>query len=238
MMHSHVEVLADAKALAEYAAKWLVEIARQTRGICRIALSGGSTPKAMYALLAAEPLRSRMPWDRLELFWGDERFVPPDDQDSNYHMAYEALLAHVPIDAGRIHRMPTDGTPDDAARRYEALLKQIYGADRPDPGRPFFDAQLLGMGGDGHTASLLPGEPQLDERVRWVVPVTKGRPEARLSLTFPLIDSSRHVVFLLSGSEKAAPFARIRAGDTELPAAKVNPVGELHWFVDRAAFGS
>jgi len=237
MTDAEIDVSADPASLARRAAEWLVGQAVATTGTCRISLSGGSTPRALYTLLAAEPLRARMPWDRLELFWGDERFVPPDAQDSNYRMTRETLLDHVPLRADQIHRMPTDGTPEAAAQAYEDLLKRVYGGDRLDPARPFFDIMLLGMGPDGHTASLLPDSDLLDEREKWVVAVSRGRPEVRLSLTYPLIDSSRTVAFLLNGAEKAPAFARIRSGDTSLPAGRVAPVGRVLWFVDRAVLG-
>jgi 6-phosphogluconolactonase len=237
MKDAQIDVSADSAALARRAAEWLVEEANAVQGTCRISLSGGSTPRALYTLLAAEPLRSQMPWDRLELFWGDERFVPPDDKDSNYRMTRETMLDHVPIDPDHVHRMPTEGRPEDAAQAYEDLLKQVYGGDRIDPDRPFFDIMLLGMGADGHTASLLPGSDILDERTKWVAAVSQGRPEVRLTLTYPLIDSSRTVAFLLNGVEKAKAFAQIRVGDTALPAARVDPVGKLLWFVDQAVLG-
>ena len=237
MTDAEIDVSADPAALARRAAEWLVEQAQATPGTCRISLSGGSTPRALYTLLAAEPLRARMPWDRLELFWGDERFVPPDHQDSNYRMTRETMLDHVPLRADQVHRMPTEGSPEEAARAYEDLLKRVYGNDTLDPARPFFDVTLLGMGPDGHTASLLPDSDVLDERRKWVAAVSQGRPEVRLTLTYPLIDSSRIAAFLLNGKEKAPAFAQIRSGDTSLPAGRVAPVGKLIWFVDRAVLG-
>jgi 6-phosphogluconolactonase len=237
MTDAEIDVSADPAALARRAAEWLVEQAEATSGTCRISLSGGSTPRALYTLLAAEPLRARMPWDRLELFWGDERFVPPDHQDSNYRMTRETMLDHVPLRADQVHPMPTDGSPEEAADAYEDLLKRVYGNDTLDPARPFFDITLLGMGPDGHTASLLPDSEILDERRKWVAAVSQGRPEVRLTLTYPLIDSSRIAAFLLNGKEKAQAFAQIRSGDTSLPAGRVAPVGKLMWFVDRAVLG-
>jgi 6-phosphogluconolactonase len=144
------------------------------------------------------------------------------------------MLDHVPLKPDQIHRMPTEGTPEAAVAAYEALLKRVYGGDTLDPSRPFFDVTLLGMGPDGHTASLLPGSDVLEERSRWVAAVSQGRPEVRLTLTYPLIDSSRVAAFLLAGQEKSQMFARIRSGDTTLPAGRVAPVGKLMWFVDRA----
>jgi 6-phosphogluconolactonase len=136
-----------------------------------------------------------------------------------------------------IHPIPTDGTPEDAARRYERTLQDAYGAATLDPQRPLFDITLLGIGADGHTASLLPGESVLNERKRWVADVSHGRPEVRITLTYPAIDSSRRVAFLVAGEEKAAIFSAIRSGNSDVPAARVRPVGELIWFADRAAAG-
>jgi 6-phosphogluconolactonase len=134
--------------------------------------------------------------------------------------------------------VPADGTPDDAASRYEATLQAAYGATVLDPARPLFDITLLGLGADGHTASLLPGEPVLQERKRWVAAVSHGRPEVRITMTYPAIESSRRVAFLVAGQEKASIFRAIRTGGSQVPAARVRPVGELIWFVDRAAAGA
>jgi 6-phosphogluconolactonase len=202
-----------------------------------VSLSGGSTPKALYQLLASDEFRGRFPWQRVSWYWGDERFVPYDHPESNFRMTREAMLAHAPVPPENIHPVPADGTPDDAARRYEQILQKAYGAATFDPQRPLFDITLLGLGPDGHTASLLPGEPVLKERKHWVAAVAHGRPEVRITMTYPAIDSSRRVAFLVAGAEKAAIFGAIRAGDSHVPAAGVRPVGELLWFVDRAAAG-
>jgi 6-phosphogluconolactonase len=137
-----------------------------------------------------------------------------------------------------IHPVPADGTPDEAALRYELTMQADYGATVLDPARPLFDITLLGLGPDGHTASLLPNEPVLNERKRWTAAVSHGRPEVRITMTYPVIESSRHVAFLVAGQEKAAMFDSIRAGGSRVPAARVKPVGELIWFVDRAAAGA
>ena len=229
------EILADAPALARRVAEWMTAAALAAKGAFRVSLSGGSTPKALYALLASDDFRSRFPWTRVSWYWGDERFVPPDHPESNYRMAREAMLAKAPVPPENIHPIPTDGTPEDAARRYERTLQSAYGAPTLDPARPLFDVMLLGLGTDGHTASLLPGDPTLEERTRWAVPVSHGRPEVRITLTFPAIESSRHVAFLVEGKSKAPTLAAIRAGESQLPAARVRPMGELVWFVDRAA---
>jgi 6-phosphogluconolactonase len=235
--HGRIETFADRGALARHVAEWMTAAVLATKGVFRVSLSGGSTPKALYALLATDKFRGRFPWARVYWYWGDERFVPYDHPESNYRMTREAMLAKVPVPPENIHPMPTDGTPEDAAARYERRLQAAYGATVLDPARPLFDITLLGLGDDGHTASLLPGEPVLQERGRWVAAVSHGRPEIRLTMTYPAIESSRQVAFLVTGKEKAAIFAAIRAGGSQVPAARVRPVGELIWFVDRAAAG-
>lgn len=232
-----IEILADPAALARHVAEWLTAAAQAAGGEFRVSLSGGSTPRALYALLASDACRERFPWRRVCWYWGDERFVPYDHPESNYGMALDTMLARVPVPPGNIHPVPADGTPEDAASRYERTLQSDYGAAVLDPARPMFDVTLLGLGPDGHTASLLPGEPVLEERKRWVVAVSHGRPEVRITMTYPAIESSRRVAFLVAGREKAAIFEAIRDGGSRVPAARVNPVGELVWFVDRAAAG-
>ncbi len=234
-----IETLADPAALARHVAAWMTAAASAAvsaaGGDFRICLSGGSTPKLLYETLAGDAFARKFPWPRVDWYWGDERFVPYDHPESNYRMAREAMLARAPVPAEKIHPMPADGTPDDAALRYERLLQQEYGAASLDPARPFFDIMLLGLGPDGHTASLIPGEPVLEERQRWVAAVAHGRPEVRITLTYPAIESSRQVAFLVTGAEKAAILGAIQAGGSQVPAARVKPVGMLTWFVDRAA---
>lgn len=228
-----IDVAADPEALARHAAARVAGLARAADGRFAIGLSGGSTPRRTYQLLTQEA----MPWERIHWFWGDERFVPPDDKDSNYRMAREALFDHVPVPPENIHRVPTSGTPAEAARAYEEELKSYYGARRLDPARPLFDVQLLGLGTDGHTASLGPGRLELEERGRWVVEVVGWQPQTRITLTYPALESSRHTAFLVEGAGKRAILARALAGDRSLPAARLAPVGELLWLVDRAARG-
>jgi 6-phosphogluconolactonase len=230
-----IEVAADPEALARYAAQWITDLAQASGDRFAVCLSGGSTPKRLYQLLAAAPYRDRMPWERVHWFWGDERFVPRDHPDSNYGMTAAAMLNSAPIPPANIHGVEIAGTPDDAARAYQRLLQNFYGGDTLDPARPLFDVTLLGMGPDGHTASLLPGSEALDEMRRWAVAVTHGRPEARITLTYPVLDSSRHVAFLAAGADKHAMMERVLSGEHALPAARIRPVGELHWMVDAAA---
>ena len=232
---AETRISADAGALARDTADWILARAQASEGRFALNLSGGSTPKALYALLAQPPYRDRMPWDRTHLFWGDERFVPPDHPDSNFRMVQEALLAHVAIPAPQVHAIPTDTTPADCAARYQRTLQAFYGAATLDPARPLFDVTLLGLGEDGHTASLFPGTAALAERTAWVVDVVGAKPEPRLTLTYPVLESSREVAFLLAGAAKHAMLGRLEERDMSLPAARVQPVGDLLFLIDRAA---
>lgn len=236
-MTGRTETLADPMALARHVAEWMTAAALAAKGAFCVSLSGGSTPMSLYALLASDAFRGRFPWQRVSWYWGDERFVPYDHPESNYRMAREAMLSKAPVPPKNIHPVPANGTPEEAASRYERTLQAAYGAVALDPARPLFDITLLGLGADGHTASLLPGEPVLQERKRWVASVPHGRPEVRITMTYPVIESSRKVAFLVAGKEKAAIFRAIRAGGSQVPAARVRPVGDLVWFVDRAAAG-
>jgi 6-phosphogluconolactonase len=233
----HFDILPDPQALARHVATWMIAAAREANSPFRVSLSGGSTPKALYELLASPEFKDRFPWPRVCWFWGDERFVPYDDPESNYRMVYEAMLAKAPVPRENIHPVPVDGSPEDAARRYERTLQQTYGSTMLDSDRPLFDLTLLGLGEDGHTASLLPGDPVLQERERWVAAVAHGRPEVRITMTYPAIESSRRVAFLVTGRQKAAILRTIRSGTSQVPAARIRPVGELFWFVDQAAAG-
>lgn len=234
-MNGHVEVLADPRTLSRHVAQWMTDLAIASQGPFRVSLSGGSTPKTLYELLASDEFSPRFPWQRAHWYWGDERFVPHDDPDSNYRMAHEAMLGKAPVPPQNIHPVPVDGGPDEAALRYERSLQEAYGAPTLDPAKPLFDLTLLGLGTDGHTASLLPGQPVLAERERWVAAVPHGRPEVRITMTYPTLESSRQAAFLVTGEDKAEIFASIYAGESEVPAALLQPVGELTWFVDRAA---
>jgi 6-phosphogluconolactonase len=234
-MSPTVEVLPNPEALARRAADLLLKAAQATQGRFAIALSGGSTPRRLYELLGQAPYRETFPWQRVHLFWGDERFVPHSDARSNYRMADQALLSHVPIAPSNVHPVPTEGTtPEEAAVAYEHTLKSFYGAERLDPKRPLFDVTLLGLGEDGHIASLFPGTSALSERERWVVAVTGKVPEPRITLTYPPLEASRQVIFLVAGKKKRAIFDRVMRGDRDLPAARLRPTGRLLWLVDAA----
>jgi 6-phosphogluconolactonase len=225
-------IVADgAQELAARACDFIAARMMVSSDVFRFVLSGGSTPRSLFTLLGK---RGDLPWERIELFWGDERFVPHDSPDSNFHMARQTLLANGARPKA-IHPIPTDGTPQDAAARYEALLKAGYGAARLTRERPLFDMMLLGLGDDGHTASLLPGQPVLEVRDAWVAAVPHGREEPRVTLTYPALESSRVTVFLVAGADKADALRRARAGDASIPAGRLRPQGELVWFADRAA---
>jgi 6-phosphogluconolactonase len=232
---ARIDIQPDAQTLAAHVADWFVDLVASTNDPFRVALAGGSTPRALYAELGSERCRGLVDWDRVEFFWGDERFVSATDPDSNYRMAHEALLSHIQVPAQNIHPIPTDGDPQDAAARYEAILKDAHESQTLDPARPLFDLVLLGLGSDGHTASLLPGSAVLEEKKRWAAAVTQGRPETRITLTYPVLESTRVAAFLVTGKDKAAAVHAVQAGEIALPASRLRPVGETVWFLDRAA---
>jgi 6-phosphogluconolactonase len=201
-----------------------------------VALSGGSTPLGMYRLLAGEPYRSEMPWSRVHVFWGDERCVSPDHPASNYGAAKSALLDRIPLPASQVHPMPGELPPEAGAFAYEQEMRAFFRT--PGGKMPVFDLVFLGMGGDGHTASLFPGRTGLEERKRWVMAVRGGRPDVnRLTLTLPVINRARKVLFLVTGREKARALRTVlEAVGSRLPAQLVRPSSEsLVWVVDREA---
>jgi 6-phosphogluconolactonase len=227
---------ATPEELARHAADWIVALARARERRFAICLSGGSTPKRLYELLAAPARIAQFPWHRAHWFWGDERLVPHDDPQSNFRTAGEALLRHVPVPAKNIHAIPTEGMSAEAgAARYEAELKRFYGADALERDRPLFDLTLLGLGEDGHIASLFPKSSTLGESKRWVVPVVGESSLDRITLTYPALESSRVTAFLAVGERKRDVLARVRAGDRALPATRFRSAGEVFWFADRAA---
>jgi 6-phosphogluconolactonase len=234
-----LEILANPDALARRVADWLFAKATETKGIFAICLSGGTTPRRLYECMAAPCYREKFPWSRSHWFWGDERLVPHDDILSNYRMAREALLSQAPIPSANIHPVPTEGiSAESAATSYERELKSFYGGERLDPTRPLFDVTLLGLGPDGHTASLFPGTTVLTERNRWVAAVVGVKSEARVTLTYPALESSRHMAFLVGGKEKREIFSQLQQGNTELPAARLRSAGSWYLFADMAAAGS
>jgi len=225
----------NAEALAQHVAGWLGDLALASTGRFAIALSGGSTPKRLYEILAQEPHKSRFPWARTHLFWGDERHVPATDARSNQRMTREALLDHVPIPPQNIHSVPVNATPEEDAIQYQQDMQTYYGGMELDMARPLFDVVLLGLGENGHTASLFPDTPALEEDLAWVAPVTTGVPEPRLTLTYPAIACSREVAFLVAGASKAPVLKLVWGGDRTQPATRITSVGRITWFIDEAA---
>ncbi len=201
------------------------------RGRFVVALAGGSTPKRFYAALAE---REGIPWQQTWLIWGDERYVPPDHPDSNYRMVQQALLERVRIPPEQVLPMPTQGgDPAEDARRYEAQLRSVLGVGEGEE-VPSLDLVLLGIGEDGHTASLFPGTAALQVQDRWVtVGEKEGQP--RLTLTYPVLNQAAQVVFLVTGAPKAAIVHKALTTRADLPCQRVNPKGRLLWLLDRAA---
>jgi 6-phosphogluconolactonase len=231
-----LDVSENVDELARRAADWMLGAARATEGAFAVALSGGETPRRLYALLATPPYREAFPFARAHWFWGDERFVPPDDVKSNYRMAREVLLARIPVPPENVHPVRTvNVSPEESASLYEHELRRFYGSEQLDPMRPLFQIDLLGLGEDGHTASLFPGNPSLRERQKWVVTVTDATYGKRITLTYPALESARGVAFLVSGSAKRAVLHRLIEGDESIPAALVRPQGEVYVFADRGA---
>jgi 6-phosphogluconolactonase len=238
-----VTVMDTPEAVARGAAERFVALGREAvaaRGRFTVAFSGGSTPRALFQLLAREPFRAQPAWDRLEVFWGDERCVAPTHQDSNYRMAKEALLDHVPIPPERVHRIPAEREDVAAAAAdYEAELARVLGGT-PGGTPPALDLILLGMGPDGHTASLFPGTTALGEQRRWVVAnwVPKFSTN-RVTLTYPILNRGAQVLFLATGADKADVLREVLEGPDDrqrLPSQGIRPTaGGLTWLVDQAA---
>jgi 6-phosphogluconolactonase len=229
--------VADGTALAKAAADRLLARIASNSDRVAICLTGGSSPKQLYELLANEPYRDQIPWDRVHWFIGDERFVPATDSRNNMRMARQAFLnGCAPL--VNIHPMATNAAdPDEAAHRYETELKSFYGADTLDPARPLFDVVLMGVGPDGHAASLFPGDAAVAETERWVVGVPKAHVAPlvpRVTLTLPVLGSCHEMLFEVSGADKRAILSRVLAGE-DLPAARAHSLTDTVWLVDRAA---
>lgn len=236
----NIRVYEDQRGLARAAADYAISCynaAVDNHGYFAVALSGGSTPRALFELLAVPQNAQHIGWSKVHVFWGDERTVPPDHPDSNYHMAKEALLDHVALPASNVHRMPGEVEPAQAAAEYEQILRSFF-ATRA--GKVRFDLILLGMGDDGHTASLFPHTAALDETERLVAANYAPKLDTwRITLTAPAINSAAHIAFLVSGAGKADMLRRVLQGPRqphELPSQMIQPVdGELVWLLDKAA---
>lgn len=239
--NDHLSIFDDRDALMRAAADLFVRLGQRAaaRGHFSVALSGGSTPRTLHTLLAAPPYRDQINWSRIEFFWGDERYVPPDDPESNYRMARETLLDHVPVQPTQIHLVPTQlGDPAATAVAYADDLRHVFRLG-PDE-LPRFDLILLGMGPDGHTASLFPHTAALHARGRLVVANAVPQLQTyRITLTAEVINHAAAIVFLVVGDDKADALRAVLQGQRDIetyPSQLIAPTdGELHWLVDRAA---
>ena len=234
-----ITIKANAALMSEQGVELFCRAAKDSverRGRFAVALSGGSTPRQMHRTFAKGPCRSQIFWDRTHIFWVDERCVPADDPESNYGAARKDFLDHVPIPAEQVHPMPGHGFPEDGALSYQKELVDFFLLN--DGEFPIFDLIFLGIGRDGHTASLFPGQKALEERESLVLAVKGGRPDVhRLTMTFPVLNHARQLVFLVSGKEKAGVLKNIiEEKGARLPAQKVKPLnGNLIWLLDRKA---
>ena len=244
-MKPAIQIVANADALYQAAAAEFVRqagAAVEAKGACTVALSGGSTPKGLYGLLADDPTwRGQVPWDQLHVFWGDERHVPPDHPDSNYRMAHEAMLSKVPIPPANVHRIKSEH-PDarQAAEDYEQTLRAFFHLTAGQ--FPRFDVVFLGLGPEAHTASLFPGTKVLHETARLVVATWVGKFYTdRITMTPPVLNHAAGVIFLVSGGDKALALKAVLEGPDapeQLPAQLIRPShGRLLWLADRAAAG-
>ena len=230
-----LHILPEPAALWRHTTEWLLSVLAGCERPA-IALPGGGTPLGLFHFLVTAPWREMLPWDRIHWFWGDERCVPPDNPESNFGAAHRTLLSRLPIPRANIHPIPAGNLPPEAAAdAYERELQDFYGATWPAAGRPLFQAVLLGLGSDGHTASLFPGSPVLTECRRWVTPVHRTGGLARLTLTLPVLASSRHTAFLVTGQEKRHALSRLLAGAEDVPAARIRSEGSICVFADPAA---
>ena len=242
-MNNQVTICRDAEHLYRVAAAQFVTLARaaaQAAGRFTVALSGGSTPKSLYTLLATPEYRQQMPWSRIHLFWGDERCVPPDHPESNYRMVQETLLTRINIPQRNVHRMAGEKNPEIAAAEYEQELSNFF--QLSEGGTPCFDLILLGLGEDGHTASLFPGSEAVEDMKHLVTTVyVEKLGSHRLTLTLPVLNNGAQIVFLVSGKSKAAILREILGAtfaSSTPPAAKIQPVnGQLTWLVTQDAAG-
>lgn len=240
-MESEIKIVSDLSALSRAGADEFTHCAREAiaqRGRFTVALSGGSTPRATFSLIAADQSNpaQRLPWEKIHVFWGDERHVPPTDPQSNYLMAHQTLLSKVAIPPENVHRIPAELDTADAASDYENDLHTFFQPVKSE--WPRFDLIMLGLGPEGHIASLFPGSPAMNENSRWVVSnwVDKLRAD-RITFTFPVINHAAEIMFLVGGEDKAEILQRVvRQHERGLPAAKIEPVsGRLLWIVDKSA---
>lgn len=231
-----IYVFSDTWSIAENLSEDLQKQALKSEKKITVALSGGSTPRVFFQCLVSPPFQNKILWKKIHFFWGDERCVPPDHEDSNYRMTREMLLDHISIPAENIHRIQGEAPPATEADRYTIEISNHL--EISEKGWPVFDWIILGMGTDGHTASLFPESSVLQEQKEFCV--TAEHPETgqpRISLTLPVINHARRVSFLVTGAKKAALVARIikEEGVFDFPAARVQPAGRLEWYLDETA---
>lgn len=237
-----IEILPDAETLALRAADLFALAAQEAaaaRGRFAVALGGGKTPRAFFGLLARQQFSQKVPWRRTQLYWGDERCVAPDDPASNYGMARDLLIKHVPVPAVNVHRIRGEDEPEAAAAAYDEELRALAALERPRSELPVFDLMALGLGGDGHTASLFPRSDALAEEEKLAVATIAPDGTSRVTVTYPVINAARHVWFVVSGRDKAGMVAEVLEGlrvPKAIPAQAVGPVhGELLWLLDEDA---
>jgi len=243
-MKPEIRCFPSLSELSRAAAEFICDLAEariKEKNIFTLVLSGGSTPRLLYEELASQTISKRIDWQKTHIFWGDERYVPPDHPDSNYRLAFQTLVSKVDIPLANLHRIPTESrSANGAAEAYEKILRHFF---RPPEGSeedtylPSLDLVLLGLGRDGHTASLFPGDAALEEKYRWVVAVdgaSASPPVPRITLTLSVLNKADCVIFLVSGSRKKEVFEEImnHPGTAAYPAARVRPSGRLVWFID------
>jgi 6-phosphogluconolactonase len=232
-----VQVLSDLEKISHKAAEMFVNISRSciaSQGKFSAALSGGSTPRRLYTLLSSDRYRNEVHWPSVHFFWADERCVPKEHEESNFETAFDALLSKVPIPDENIHRIRGEEDPERGARDYEEDVRKFFGMS----GLPMFDLVILGMGEDGHAASLFPGSKSLEEAIRLAVPVYLEKPNwNRITLTLPVLNNAAQIIFLVAGRSKAAVLSEIlgdRRKKDRYPAGLINPVhGDLTWLIDQ-----
>jgi 6-phosphogluconolactonase len=240
-----IEVLKNGNELSQKFAGWLmhyINVSLQTKDLFTIALSGGNTPKKLYQLLASDPYKDQIDWQKLHIFWGDERYVPHDDERNNAKMAFDVLLDHVPVPKSQIHIMRTDIDPETSASEYEKLLHNYFPLTTNDSRLKTFDLVLLGLGDNAHTLSLFPGYDIVHEKEHWVKAFFLREQEMyRISLTAPVVNLARRIAFLATGEDKAEAVKHVINGEFNpdlYPAQTIKPIsGELFWFLDEWAAG-
>lgn len=234
-MKAEQKVMADADSLIQTAAEQFVAVARAAiakRGTFFVALAGGSTPKGLYQKLATEPYISQLDWSRIHVFFGDERCVLPEHDDSNYKMASQAMIQHVPLPEANVHRMPTELPPEQVAQQYAETMTTVMG-EQP------LDLVLLGLGPDGHIASLFPDTPALAVTETLTTPLYVEKFDSwRVTMTYPVINAARQVIVFIAGEAKAAIVNDIMTDAvSDLPVQRLAPTGDYYWYMDKAAAG-